>query len=178
MPLYIITSPGGSNTQFQYNNNSVFGGATLYQKSTNTVSQYNGTNAQSHEIYNTTDVSFTNYERGFFRYSSNVLQIGHEGAGTGNNSRTIAFRTSSFNALTIDNTNATFGVSLVLGIGSITSIRNISAQTGYHEMTEMAAPAAPAANNVRVYAEDNGSGKTRLMALFPTGAAQQIAIEP
>ena len=45
-------------------------------------------------------------------------------------------------------------------------------------MAEMTAPAAPAANSVRIYAEDNGSGKTRLMALFATGAAQQIAIEP
>jgi hypothetical protein len=42
----------------------------------------------------------------------------------------------------------------------------------------MTAPAAPATNNVRIYAEDNGSGKTRIMALFATGAAVQIAIEP
>lgn len=46
------------------------------------------------------------------------------------------------------------------------------------EFVEQTAPAAPAANSVRIYAEDNGSGKTRLMALFATGAAQQIAIEP
>jgi hypothetical protein len=46
------------------------------------------------------------------------------------------------------------------------------------QLTEMTAPAAPAADNVRIYAEDNGSGKTRLMALFATGAAVQIAIEP
>lgn len=45
-------------------------------------------------------------------------------------------------------------------------------------MSETTAPAAPAANNVVIYAEDNGAGKTRLMARFPTGAAQQIAIEP
>jgi hypothetical protein len=43
---------------------------------------------------------------------------------------------------------------------------------------EQTAPAAPAAAQVVVYAEDNGSGKTRLMARFETGAAQQIAIEP
>jgi hypothetical protein len=43
---------------------------------------------------------------------------------------------------------------------------------------EQTAPVAPAANGVYIYAEDNGSGKTRLMALFATGAAQQIAIEP
>lgn len=43
---------------------------------------------------------------------------------------------------------------------------------------EMTAPAAPAANGYRIYAEDNGSGKTRLMVKFATGDAQQIAIEP
>jgi hypothetical protein len=57
-------------------------------------------------------------------------------------------------------------------------LRNMVGQAGFSEMVEMAAPAAPAANMVRIYAEDNGSGKTRLMALFPSGAAQQIAIEP
>ena len=46
------------------------------------------------------------------------------------------------------------------------------------EFIEMTAPSAPSANRVRFYAEDNGSGKTRLMALFATGAAQQVAIEP
>lgn len=46
------------------------------------------------------------------------------------------------------------------------------------QFTEMTAPAAPAANNVILYAEDDGSGKTRLMARFATGAAVQLAIEP
>jgi len=56
--------------------------------------------------------------------------------------------------------------------------RNLVQVGAYHEMAEMTAPAAPAANGVRIYAVDNGSGKTQLMALFATGAAQQIAIEP
>jgi hypothetical protein len=38
-------------------------------------------------------------------------------------------------------------------------------------------PAAPAASIVRLYADTSG-GKIRLMAIFPTGVAQQIAIEP
>lgn len=46
------------------------------------------------------------------------------------------------------------------------------------EVEEMTAPSSPAANHARIYAEDNGAGKTRLMALFGSGAAQQIAIEP
>lgn len=38
-------------------------------------------------------------------------------------------------------------------------------------------PAAPAASIVRLYADTSGA-KIRLMAIFPSGAAQQIAIEP
>lgn len=49
---------------------------------------------------------------------------------------------------------------------------------GYIEGAEQTAPAAPAANGYRIYAEDNGAGKTRLMCLFASGAAQQLAIEP
>lgn len=54
----------------------------------------------------------------------------------------------------------------------------VLAITSAAELTEMTAPAAPAANKVRIYAEDDGAGKTRLMALFATGVAQQLAIEP
>lgn len=44
--------------------------------------------------------------------------------------------------------------------------------------TEMTAPAAPAANKAVLFCRDNGSGKTQLCARFPTGAIQQVAIEP
>ncbi len=56
-------------------------------------------------------------------------------------------------------------------------LRNLI-QTEYSQLTEMTAPAAPATNSVRIYAEDNGAGKTRLMALFATGSAVQLGIEP
>jgi hypothetical protein len=46
------------------------------------------------------------------------------------------------------------------------------------ELAEVTAPTAPTADRVRIYAEDNGAGKTRIMARFATGAAVQIAIEP
>jgi hypothetical protein len=50
----------------------------------NTLAQRNGVNAQTFRLYNTyTDAS--NYERGFMRWNSNVLEIGSEGAGTGAN---------------------------------------------------------------------------------------------
>lgn len=49
---------------------------------------------------------------------------------------------------------------------------------GALEYIEQTAPSAPSADRVRVYAQDNGAGKTQLMALFSSGAAQQIAIQP
>jgi hypothetical protein len=102
-------SPGGSDTQVQFNDGGVFGGdagltfnktlGSLSLNATgqlafsndlflrrdgaaNTLAQRNGTNAQTFRLYNTfTDAS--NYERGFMRWNSNVLEIGAEGAGTG-----------------------------------------------------------------------------------------------
>lgn len=97
---------------------------------TNTIDQRNSTSAQTFNVYNTfTDAS--NYERGFVRYSSNVLQIGHEGAGTGNNGRTLAFRTAGFNTLTMDASNATFGVHILALTANIVNSgsRNITSGT-------------------------------------------------
>ncbi len=55
--------------------------------------------------------------------------------------------------------------------GSVAFEKNIT-------LTEMTAPSAPAANGATLYCDDNGAGKTRCSILFPTGAAQQIAIQP
>jgi len=44
-------------------------------------------------------------------------------------------------------------------------------------MLEMTAPSSPATNKCVVDAEDNGSGKTRLMVQFATGSAVQIAMK-
>ena len=64
-------------------------------------------------------------------------------------------------------------------VDGVVGVRGSAATTGGAlSFIEQTAPAAPATNGVYIYAEDNGSGKTRLMALFATGAAQQIAIEP
>lgn len=61
--------------------------------------------------------------------------------------------------------------------GVLAGLTNLTGQTGFHDMTEMAAPAAPAANVGRLYMVDV-AGKTAFVVRFPTGAVQQIAIEP
>ena len=47
----------------------------------------------------------------------------------------------------------------------------------YLELDEMTAPSG-SANHARLYAVDNGSGKTQLVVVFGTGAAQVLATEP
>jgi hypothetical protein len=49
---------------------------------------------------------------------------------------------------------------------------------GVIELSEISAPAAPGANNARLYARDNGAGKTQIVAVFNTGAVQVIATQP
>jgi len=80
-----------------------------------TFAQRRGTNAQTFRIYNTyTDAS--NYERGFLRWSSNVLQIGTEKLGTGG-ARALEFSVDGTTRLTISastgNTSITSGNSLI-----------------------------------------------------------------
>lgn len=160
----------------------------LARDAANTLALRNGVNAQAFRVYNTfTDAS--NYERGVMAWSSNILQIGTQAAGTGTarSVQVVAGTTSFFfnsDEVAVFPTtgsvqfNGRFRFSSpALGIVRLTE--HNGANAGALELPEWAAaPAAPAANNVRIYAEDNGAGKTRLMARFATGAAQQIAIEP
>ena len=55
----------------------------------------------------------------------------------------------------------------------------IRSDLGAFEFTELGAdPAAPSTNHGYLFAKDNGSGKTQIVARFPTGATQVIATEP
>jgi hypothetical protein len=54
----------------------------LFRDAADTLAQHRATNPQTFRIYNTY-TSTTNFERGFLRWSSNVLQIGTEKGGTG-----------------------------------------------------------------------------------------------
>lgn len=54
-----------------------------------------------------------------------------------------------------------------------------SAHGGFMEMKEQSAPPArPSSKSVRLFAQDNGSGKTQLVAMFGTGAYVPLATQP
>lgn len=74
----------------------------------NTVFQRNGTNPQAHTLYNTyTDAS--NYERGFFRWVGNVLQVGTENAGTGQ-TREMRFYTNGQQRIGLSGSGALYPI--------------------------------------------------------------------
>lgn len=82
-----------------------------------------------------------------------------------------AFSTALGNFLT------TNGASITGGNLSLEATRNIAMAGGYIDMTEIAAPSAPAANVGRIYVLDAAT-KTRLASLFPSGVQQNITTEP
>jgi len=77
-----------------------------------------------------------------------------------------------------DSEGAAFDTGLKRTIAGVVGVTNGSTGGGALGLVEITSPAAPATNGVYIFAEDNGGGKTRLMARFATGATQQLAIEP
>lgn len=74
-----------------------------------------------------------------------------------------------------DITNFRLGIGVAAPTESLDVSGNIKL-TGGVSLTEMVAPTGTA-NIAKVFAQDNGAGKTQLMVIFGSGAAQQIAIE-
>ena len=134
------------------------------------------TNPQSLRLYNTF-TSTTSYERLELDWitTANTMLIGCQKGSGGGTARVMNLvyggTTTAAISVPITSGQVTFGGGLVAG-GTITSGAN------FHEHTEMTAPAAGAADTVRIFAQDNGAGKTQLMAIFSSGAAQQLAIQP
>lgn len=95
--------------------------------------------------------SLTGTEQGYIRQASGGLEIA---SGTGHTLR------------------------LMPGSGGVVVGGPLEWGASHSELTEMADPAAPAADKARLYARDNGSGKTQLVVRFPTGAVQVLATEP
>jgi hypothetical protein len=102
----------GDSGALEFNSSSASSASDLsiIRDAADILAQRRTTNAQTFRLYNTfTDAS--NYERGFFRWNTNVLEIGAEAAGTGTQ-RTISFLGGSNNSaisFTSNSLNAVFG---------------------------------------------------------------------
>jgi len=132
----------------------------LVRGAANTLSLENSNNSMALWIHGTTDSTRSNYRR--IRASmttGGAATIAAEGLGTGVSGNTLSFSTDGTSIATMD-------------------LNGFNLNAGHIQMVKVAAPSAPGSNKGRLYIEDNGSGKTKLMIRFNTGAAQQIAIEP
>lgn len=71
-------------------------------------------------------------------------------------------------------------LSVALGaVSTTTATSQIATGARHIEMLELASDAAAGAtNSARIYARDNGSGKTQIVVRFATGAIQVLATEP
>ena len=116
-------------------------------------------------------------------YSSNTLRIGGSSVNWQITATTTGIVQSSANYYGFfDGTNLAAGGSvdtrLYRDAAGVLGVRGTSTSVGAAlSFIEQTAPASPATNVVRIYAEDNGLGKTRLMVLFATGAAIPLATE-
>lgn len=96
---------------------------------------------------------------------------------SGGNNRTVFGLSADNPPDTIINMVSTKDFKIVQG-GNVSNVRFRFLNAGALEIYEMTAPAAPAANGARIFAVDNGAGKTVLKVIFASGAAQVIATEP
>lgn len=132
--------------------------------------------APSYSFSNQTDL-------GFFRRTAAIMDFSSQGLAV------ISFRNSGFVRVgsgggyewspTTD-PDAGTDLALIRQEAGILKLSNASsgATGAVMQFVEIAAPAAPAANNVRLFSQDNGSGKTQLCAIFATGVVQCFATEP
>ena len=87
---------------------------SLFQTDANTIEQVNGVSPQKLNVYNTR-TGAGNYERGFMRFASNVLEIGAEKAGTGT-ARALRLFAGGVGQLNItDGANGSNGITLSAG---------------------------------------------------------------
>lgn len=124
--------------------------------------------------------------QGFYRRTADNVSLSINGVGRYEWSATqVKLVAANLIGWTASSINATFDTALSRVSAGIVAVGTGAAGNASGELRaailsgqEIAAPAAPAADGFRIFAQDNGAGKTQLMVIFATGAAQQIAIQP
>ncbi len=186
-PLFVIEPTGTTSTgwatagtMFGVNAASGFGGSLIsaqvasaerFRVQANGVIQLNGDTAGT--LSRRTDVGM------IMMHSVGSGNVGVVGIGGPGFLQGISMAVGSALQWTNDSPASSVDVALRRQAAGILDLSATGSTTGAAlQFSEQTAPAAPAANSVRIYAVDNGAGKTQLMALFASGAAQQIAIQP
>lgn len=103
---------------------------------------------------------------------------GVSAAGINTNHTWIKTRLDSMFAFTSGTDPAgTADTAIVRSAANILGITNGSTGGGALEFTRMTAPATPAADKARIFARDNGSGKTQVCIILPDGVVTVLATQ-
>jgi hypothetical protein len=129
-----------------------------------------------------TGPTFTTRHRSASPANSDIIyEESNNGRDSGSSDQEYAQKQVRIDDVTAASEDATvlFDVVTAGTMGTVLSLSGAGAVVnGYEELTEQTAPAAPAADKVRIYAKDTGGGKTTLCALFSSGAEQCFATQP
>jgi len=152
---------------------------------TNLIEQRNSTSGQTYRLYNTyTDAS--NYERGFFRWNSNVLEIGAEAAGTGT-LRQVSFVLGTVAASTPLSITQTWNNSAVGFTGILANITNTSSlstsnimdlQVGGVSMMKVSRTGVLTLNSGGSFVVNSGGSQLRGVQIGADGITSYTATTP
>lgn len=173
-PAIVLPSVGGLVWSSGAHNNMAYGAydLALSRDAANTLAQRNSTNQQIFNIYQTrTDAS--NYIRLALGSSGGDFIIASQALGTGTHKQ--LHMKAQLHRFYVGSGAAT-PAWYINSDGSLTYEGNNDG--GFIQLVEQNEPAAPGANKGRIFMQDNGAGKSKLMVRFPSGVSQQIAIEP
>lgn len=115
-------------------------------------------------------------QSGAVRLANGQQIMARNGANTGD--LTVAFFNSSDQLSLGNSASAVLIPSFAVISNGLSLMGSLFVSEGAIQLSERASPGAPGANQVHLWLEDNGAGKSRLMAQFQSGAAIELAIEP
>lgn len=92
--------------------------------------------------------------------------------------KTLRLINATGNIEALSTADASSSDAALISDGGLLVKKSIYATTYIEGVEQASSPTAPSTNGFRIYAKDNGAGKTVVYIRFATGAEQQIAIEP
>lgn len=128
---FVVNSGSGgayirSDSPYAWASSTNLTGATtdlfLRRDAANTLAQYNSTNPQTFNIYNTHSSS-TNHERGFLKWSANSFLVGTEKGSGGGTARNLELQTDGTTRMTIAGTS-----NAITCTGSLSIVSNLTFQ--------------------------------------------------
>lgn len=163
-------SPGGSDTYVQFNDATAFGGVSsfAFNKTTHVLTL----TASAHAGSTSPITILPDSGASSIKLNDNGTMVIDADTGSGSNPLTVKYAGSEIFRV------AFTGETFFSGGGNCVNVGGgvVVLDTTSLKLFKVSTP-SNVANTARLFAKDNGSGKTQLMVIFGTGTAIQLAIE-